>query len=430
MKRWSTKQVLHATEYVYAIVALFSLTQGPIYKLWNESATIAEKLPTPSVGHVYFASFIAIQTPAIILWSRRTTQKWFVERSNQVLLLFLSWLSLSVIWSTFARQSLPEALSLAATAMFGLYLGATFSLRGFWFIVASAMALGVGTSWVAVMRLWQGAVNFQEDYWVGIYYNRNSLAPVAAAALIAVVGIAFSAGGQMRSSGKLTVLLAVPLTIALTMLSGIELWQSKSQTSPSALAIALLATMLCILLFLICRRIAMFAKVSRFAVPMGLLITALGVFFAMRYEIGVGGFETATTAFNQRSGLWSLSWDGIMRKPWQGWGWMAAWRDPLFLSGSDEPSWMAWGLEWSHNGYHDLLLGGGVIAGALFATYIWTSASQLNLVNTRDVVPRLILIVYVLAAASQESFFIGSHFMWALLIAALTRSSRDGISIR
>jgi O-antigen ligase len=176
-------------------------------------------------------------------------------------------------------------------------------------------------------------------------------------------------------------------------------------------------------------KIKSLVRIRHLASTVTLVVTALAVFFALRQEIGVGGVETATTAFNQRSGLWTLSWDGFLRKPWHGWGWMAAWRDPQFLLSSGEPTWMAWGLEWSHSGYHDVLLGGGVPAAFLFAVYLWFSSQRIMASPLRTGVAQMLLIVYILAAATQESFFIGSHYMWALLVAAFTERSKCQTSV-
>ena len=415
--------MLRSSEFVYATLALFALTQGPVLRLWSQSAVLAGELPNPSIPHVQFSTYVALQLPALALLVRRISSQWLCERANVALFAFIGWLGATVMWSSFARHSLPEFVALTLTTAFGLYLATSFSWKQLWWLIASAMALGVGISWVAIMRLWAGAVNFQEDYWVGIYYNRNSLAPVAATAIIASVALTLNA----LKGSKAKVAASTIAALALAAFASIELWRSESQTSPAALAISGLACVMWLVLSALALKTKPLARMGRFTSTITLIVTALAVFFALRQEIGVGGVETATTAFNQRSGLWTLNWDGFLRKPWHGWGWMAAWRDPQFLLSSGEPTWMAWGLEWSHSGYHDVLLGGGVPAAFLFAAYLWFSSQRIIASPLRAGVAQMLLVVYVLAAATQESFFIGSHFLWAVLVAFLSTNRNQRV---
>jgi O-antigen ligase len=159
--------------------------------------------------------------------------------------------------------------------------------------------------------------------------------------------------------------------------------------------------------------------VRSLSAPLVLAVSAVVLFFALRIVGGVGGVVTETRAFNQRSGLWTLSWQGFLEKPWLGWGWMAAWNDPLFLSSQAGSTWMTWGMQWSHNAYQDLLLGGGAPAALFFVLYLWFASQAMSPSNPVNVVLRMFLAVFVLAAATQESFLIGSHFLWALLVAVL-----------
>jgi O-antigen ligase len=368
---------------------------------------------------VYFATFVAVQLPAVVLWSRRANIDWFRDRANQVLIALLGWLGLSVVWSTFARHSMPDYVALALTTCFGWYLAASFSRREFWWVVASATALGVVISWFSIMRLWDGAVNLQEDYWIGIYGNRNSLAPVTAMAIIAAFGVLLSSPQVCMRRFGLESVLTVLFVAALVFFAAIELWNSGSQTSPSALAVAFLAC----LGWLVVRRVMIGlrlpAGVRSLSAPLVLAVSAVVLFFALRIVGGVGGVVTETRAFNQRSGLWTLSWQGFLEKPWLGWGWMAAWNDPLFLSSQAGSTWMTWGMQWSHNAYQDLLLGGGAPAALFFVLYLWFASQAMSPSNPVNVVLRMFLAVFVLAAATQESFLIGSHFLWALLVAVL-----------
>jgi hypothetical protein len=122
--------------------------------------------------------------------------------------------------------------------------------------------------------------------------------------------------------------------------------------------------------------------------------------------------------------LWSQNWSGFLEKPIQGWGWMAArYTDEFFRQGI---WWGGFRTEWSHSGYHDVLLGGGVIAGVLLLTMIYFGlASSVRVNESWSEGIQVVTVGFVLIVATQESFFIGSHFIWALLIAALAKSARN-----
>jgi len=423
MKRVSRATVLQNIEFVYAALALFALTQGPVYRMWSSSAAQVELLPNPSVPHVYFASFVAVQAPALMLFVRRCDLSWLSQRSNQAFLAFIGWLGLSVTWSTFARHSFPEFITLVTTSGFGLYLALSFSLRKLWWVIASSMAVGVAVSWISVMRLWDGAVNFQEDYWIGIYYNRNSLAPVTAVAIIASFALAYHSWFSRQTQRPRQLILTLIAAAALTLYAVIELWNTESQTSPFAMMVAVLVCAAWVVLRTVCTRNRILEKLAPFSAPAILIVASVATFFTLRLVGGLQSLPSETTTLNLRRALWSLSWSGFLEKPWQGWGWMAAWQTFDFFKQGDW--WAVFDTEWSHNGYHDLLLGGGVLAGAAFFAYLWSSTQAMSLQPWSTSIPRMLLIVFVLAAATQESFFIGSHFLWALLVAALAAGGAE-----
>jgi O-antigen ligase len=109
-------------------------------------------------------------------------------------------------------------------------------------------------------------------------------------------------------------------------------------------------------------------------------------------------------------------------RPWHGWGWLSAWHTPEFFR--QGVWWAAWDTTWAHSGYFDLLLGGGVPAAALFAAFVATAARGFDNGSWNESAMRLVIAVFVLAAATQESCFIGSHFLWALLVAVMCGTGR------
>jgi O-antigen ligase len=417
MKRWSSAQLLRATEFVYASLALFALTQGPVYQIWKYSAEQLTSLPSPSLPFVYFATFLAMQAPAVVLLARRAHGTWFAQRSSQALLALHTWLGLSVLWSTFARHSLPETVALMTTAAFGAYLATSYTPRQLWWIIASAMTLGVALSWFAIMRLWEGAYNFVDSYWIGIYLNRNSLAPVAAMGIIAACGVVLSEWSLLRQKPVFwCVFVATPATM-LVVFSAIELRESESQTSPLALLAGVSSVVLWLLLRWVGAKASSLRALKSFAAPITFVVLGVVLLTSLLAVGGFGGVSTEVATLNSRRAFWSLSWSAILEKPWLGWGWMAAWRSPDFYNyGLWVPE---WDTVWSHNGYHDILLGGGAVAGVLFVLSLWFGSVNLRGKSLNLALPNVMLTAFVLSAATQESFFIGSHFLWALLVAAL-----------
>ena len=80
------------------------------------------------------------------------------------------------------------------------------------------------------------------------------------------------------------------------------------------------------------------------------------------------------------------------------------------------------GDTWSHSAYLDVLAGGGVLAGALLLAALWSgwSAAVLASISGRTQGAwSLLLVVFVLVASTQESFLIGNHFLFVLLVAAM-----------
>jgi O-antigen ligase len=412
-------------ELVYAVLALFALTQGPVFRVWSQSTSQLELFPNPSMQHTYFATFVAVQLPAVLLWSRRANIDWLRERANQLLVALLGWLGLSVGWSTFARQSLPEFVTLCLTTVFGLYLAASFSRSEFWWIVAGAMALGVGVSWFSIVRLWDGAVNLQDDYWIGIYGNRNSLAPVAAVALLASIVVVSLARERSAPNWSRIVTLVVPVAVA--VFAAIEMLRSGSQTSPVALAVAVAACAAWLVVRAVVSRFGALGAVRHHAAPFTLALLAVVAVVVLRQIGDASSLSGDTTTLNSRRALWSVNWSGFLEKPWLGWGWMAARFNPAFFK--QGTWWAAVETQWSHNGYHDLLLGGGVPAAVLFALYLWFASREFDRVGVAVALPRMALAVFVLAAATQESFFVGSHFLWALLVASLAVARDDVASV-
>jgi exopolysaccharide production protein ExoQ len=413
------KRASDIVEFMYATTALFLLTQGPVYTLWKPSADYLQFLPDPPVSVAYFATFALAQLPGVLLLARRLPIDLFRLLPFRLLAALLMWLGITSALSTFARHSVPEFLALVLTTCFGLYLAVTFSVRTVLWQLVIAMGTGSWLSYLAVVRLWEGARDIDEGYWIGIYFNRNSLAPVAAVGMLSTALLIINR--RLRAH---TDLLGSMFSSVVFVFSGMMLYQSESATS----VIALVITGVVVAVWLGVSRLtnvnvdpAQSGRVLAATVVAAALVVGTALTYVAKSASVFGRVET----FSARAPIWSMNWSGFLERPLLGWGWQAAWNVPQFLK---QGVWWAVPFEnnWAHSGYFDLLLGGGVAAGLLFAGWVvvsclhTTPSESHSPTNNHNQRAPVAFSIFVLAAATQESFFIGSHFLWGLLVWGLT----------
>jgi exopolysaccharide production protein ExoQ len=167
-------------------------------------------------------------------------------------------------------------------------------------------------------------------------------------------------------------------------------------------------------------RFTALVRFQRWWLPVLIVTSGVGFIIVVQSLPGYYLFDRELTSFNSRSVLWSMAWSGILIKPVVGWGWQAAWHVREFW---EQGAW--WSVsgdnDWSHNGYLDVLLGGGFIAGCLFITLIVLATSRMsNRSEWSKLWPHIVLFTFIVAAATQESCLVGSHFLWALLTCLVT----------
>lgn len=420
-------------ERLYLVVLLFALTQGPVYRAWYASGISTASVPNPAMPLVHYATFLGVQVPALMLLGRRLERRHFSSWGARLLGAFLGWMTLSTLWSVLSRQSVIEVISLTVTALCGFYLVVSFDIAARLQAIFFAMQLGVLSSLFAVARDWNLSVSDGDDHWIGIYLNRNSLAPVAAIGVLA--GVVLVPKWRPRD----TTLKAIGRTviIAFVVLDVFVLWRSESTTSPAALALAAAGVAYWQAMRLIAGRAGDTNPLVRFSHVVYIVGITLGMWIVFAVQGRLLSLVGETTTFNGRLVHWRFSWNGFLEQPWFGYGWQAAWRDPEFLKG---PGW--WVLpniqrivadtgsvsfvvdpnkSWSHSGYFDVLLGGGVVGAAiLVALLVVVVVYQRDaIVQRTNTVWNMAIVWFVVAAASQESFIIGNHFLWLLLASVL-----------
>ena len=404
--------IIRWCEYAYVVVLLFALTQGPVLSIW-----FASSLEAPSgAASAQMLTFIAVQIPALILLGYRRVPRSSLIGPVGLLGLFCGWMCLSTVWATFGQHTIVEATTLCVTFLTGVYLARSFSLLEQLILVVVAMQPGLLWSRYAIANGWSNSVD-QNGNWVGIYFNRNSLAPVAMVSCLAASALLWIVVMRRGKKWPITVLV---ILVDVVLFGAVMLFHTRSNTSVGgAVVFAAVWAFWTVVRSLMRRKRITSDALHRFVYPIFIASATLLTWATVRLQSVVLSFFGETIDFNGRSELWRYSWIGFLEKPFLGWGWMSAWRTPNFFK--HDRWWTITNTGWSHSGFMDVLLGGGVLAGlALIAALLWGGYRHLEFATTETAAQWTPAIMFfVLATATQESFFVGNHFLWVLFVAAV-----------
>ena len=407
------RTILRWTEYAYAASLIFVLTQGPVLSMWFASEQEnARQALAPQL-----ATYFVFQIPALVLVSR---QKFTIRDARGplgLLAIFCVWLVATTLWATNGQHSAVESVSLLTTFICGVYFAKRFTLTEKLAVIVVAMQPGLLLSRYAIANDWNMSQS-GEGFWVGIYFNRNSLAPVAMVSVVSALALLYVV--FINRDDKLRIYKLCVL--ANVVLFGLVVAVRTQSNTP----FGGLVTFVAVLSFWeVARRSPLRKYLSDTRqtnkVYAGFIaLAALCSWFAIQFQSKVLQAFGETVTFNGRSEIWKYSWNGFLERPLLGWGWLSAWRSWAFMR--MDLWWTVEGVSWSHNAYLDLLLGGGVLAVLLFAAAVLWGIYRLipsNRGNATQSWP-IAFIFFYLAMCTQESFIIGNHFLWMLFVAVLT----------
>ncbi len=411
--------VVNWVEYFYVVVLLAFLTQGPVLKIWEGSGQSGSTILDLTKSSTY----LIFQLPAVALLVRRGIPQNMLRGPVGVLLCFCAWMLLSTGWATASSYSLVASVSLLVTCLAGLYIARSFTLLQQLTLFLVGMQPGLLISWYAIRNNWSGAVNFDENYWVGIYFNRNSFAPPAALGFLAASALAWILIVRRPAFWfPLTVVLVDVMLFDLGLLI-----RTKSSTSLGAIGLFIFVWGFWTIVRQVQRKATISARqMLQNIYPLFLFVIILLTWVGFRFQKSLLALFDNKLDFSGRTLLWRFSWDGFLDKPLFGWGWFSAWNTPEFFH-EREFSWAISSTTWSHSAIMDVLLGGGVVgAGLLVLAILWSGARQLERAQTQIAGQWAFAATwFVLAASTQESFIVGNHFMWLLLVAAMSGSRAD-----
>jgi O-antigen ligase len=404
--------IIRWCEYTYVVVLLFALTQGPVLSMWFASSTQGQ---TNAVS-AQLLTFIAVQIPALILLGYRRVPHSSLIGPVGLLGVFCGWMWLSTVWATLGQHTIVEATTLFVTFLTGVYIARSFSLLEQLILVVVAMQPGLLWSRYAIANNWSNSVD-QNGNWVGIYFNRNSLAPVGMVSCLAASALLWIVVMRRGKKWPITVL---AILIDVVLFGAVMLFHTRSNTSVGgAVVFAAVWAFWTVVRSLMRRKRINKEALHRLVYPLFVACATLLIWATVRLQSVVLSFFGETIDFNGRSELWRYSWIGFLERPILGWGWMSAWRTPNFFK--HDRWWTITNTGWSHSGFMDVLLGGGVFAGlVLVAAILWGGHRHLEFATTETAAQWTPAIMFfVLATATQESFFVGNHFLWVLFVAAI-----------
>jgi O-antigen ligase len=412
----SIRSIFRWTEYAYAATLLFFLTQGPVLSMWLASE---QENGRPALAS-QLATYFVVQIPALVLVSRQKFTLRDVRGPLGLLAIFCIWLTATTLWATNGQHSAVESVSLLTTFICGVYFAKRFTLIEKLTIVVVAMQPGLLLSRYAIAHDWDLSTSI-EGFWVGIYFNRNSLAPVAMVSVISALALLYVVYLTKTDRFRIYKL----CILADIVIFGFVVVLRTHSNTPIGGLIAFGAV---VLFWEALRHSPLKSLLGNFKQTRSVfaVFTALVVacsWGAIQFQSKVLQAFGETVTFNGRSEIWKYSWNGFLDRPLLGWGWMSAWRSWAFMK--MDLWWTVEGVMWSHNAYLDVLLGGGVFAVGVFAAAVVWGVYRLVPTDTENPIGSwpIAFVFFYLAVCTQESFIIGNHFLWMLFVALLTSTT-------
>jgi len=398
---------------VFAAVTtcIVAYTSGPLLRIrtwWGYD----DPLPDDPVIVVVF-SVIAVLSFAVLAVGRRLLPAWLVISGAAL----AAWLTITTAWSFDRSDTGRETLLIAGTLAFGAAAATLLDLRRLAWAVWVGLHVGLAWSFLAIQANRPGTIDRNND-WAGIYFNRNSLGLYAALAALGSMVLAADLIQRRGVTPRWHLGVGLAVLVAATVADARLLVGSDSATPIGALVGAALA----VVGALVARRAVGAGMRQARVVGLGaaIAVTVGSVGFATRASwLGVLGRDTDLTG---RTGLWSLAWDSISRRPIHGFGYLSAWGERPFRRQVRQETGRR--LTSAHNTVVEMLLGGGFVGLLVFLCFVggvcWLVS--MTAVGRRSLVALwpLAMVVFVLVENLTETLFVSNHLTVALLPAAAT----------
>lgn len=349
----------------------------------------------------------------------------------------------SSLWSVYASATLWRSVVYLGLALLALALAGLTAEELSTTLVLLTGAAVAGSLAVVVLRHKDG-VDSNGD-WIGMYTNRNSLAPLAALGVIAglcwllprsmpalrpgawrgasasgPIGCGHPAG-TTGSAGAVAVPWRRAWGAALVTASLATLIGAGSRTAWLALAGALASAGALGAAGAV--RMRRWGPRRARATVLGAALVSVGACAA----VGAAAWNVPT--FAQRREMWRLVWDRVLERPWGGYGFFAFWEVPALVQ---EHMLLQRGS--AHNSLAETALGLGLLGTVPFVMLVVLAAVNagrgLWLRPSADTGMWVAVTVFVLLENVTESFVLWFSHIWVLLLAAALRLSAAALQSR
>ena len=327
---------------------------------------------------------------------------------SRAALVAIAWYSavavVSSLWSVYPSATLWRSVVYLGLALLAVALAGFTDDELSTVLVMLASVAVVGS--LVLIVLHHDVGTDRDGNWIGMYTNRNSLAPLAALGVIAglhwLLPTALSVSRYRRGWGA-----------ALVAASLVTLIGAGSRTAWLALVAALaLASAFGV--------VAGASRLGNWSPWQTGAVAAGGGLVAVGLGVAVVAAAWDVSTFSQRREIWSLVWDRVLERSWGGYGFFAFWEVPslvreheLFERGS------------AHNGLVETALGLGVVGTLPFVMLVVLAAVNagrgLWLRPSADTGMWAAVTVFVLVENVTESFVLWFSHIWVLLLAAALR---------
>lgn len=396
----------------WATMSLLLLTQGPVISVWSRNAPVWDEFAVPAA---ITSTYSAVYAVTLFQLGRGNDPWRRLDPVRAGLLVALAGLvALSTVWSTSPSVTGTSAVNFAGVIVCGAWFGLRLTPRQQAVAILAAMQIGLISSSIALARDWSFARDINGD-WTGIYYNRNSLAPVAALAVLAAAYLALDLLPRLHRPSTRDLVMAGALVVG-TAHAGLHLLGSHSLTSLAGL----LAAAATVAVVATARRNP--ARIRPQAVAATFLgVGAIGITIMIVLARRISQRADRGDGYSSRTQIWRFVTDAIRERPFTGWGFNAAWWDPTFRAPLEVNGWFS-KVTTAHNGYLEIVLGVGAFGGLLILAVVATAVLAMvthAFTRGRYTSWPLALGTFCLVANLQESLIIGNHFVWLLLVTAI-----------